>query len=150
MDGPLLLAVHLPLFINGISQHVEHPAQGPLPYGHRDRAASGSDLHAPGQALAGGQSDAAHRPISQVLKHLQHLRLPAVLHGERVADLGQAAVFKLNVHHRPQDLQHLPLISFHERDPFLYGLGEAAPRLYSPKSPPLRTESEPRRRQRSL
>ena len=131
VDRPALFAGSRALVVDGSTQHVEHPAQGPLPHRHFDGPAGGGHRHTAGEALAGGQGDAAHRAIPQMFQHLQHLGFPAVVHGKRVVDLGQLAVFKLNVHHRSQNLQHLPLLSFHERDPFLYVSRGIAPRFIS-------------------
>ena len=67
VDGPLLLAIGRALVVDGVAQHVEHPAQGPLPHRHADGPAGGGDSHAAGKALAGGQGDAAHRAVAQML-----------------------------------------------------------------------------------
>ena len=86
--------------VDGLAQHVEHPAQRLLPYRDLDGLAGGGYLHAPGQTLAARQHDAADDPFAHVLGYLHHAGLPVQLHGQRFLDLRQMSGFKLHIYHR--------------------------------------------------
>ena len=49
--------------VDGLPQHVEHPAQGLFAHRHGDGLSRGGDLHPPGHALAAGQHDAPHHVV---------------------------------------------------------------------------------------
>lgn len=58
------------LAVNGLAQHVEHPAQCRVPHRDADARTQCLHSHASGQALAGAQQDTAHRIVADMLGHL--------------------------------------------------------------------------------
>ena len=90
--------------VNGLTQHVEHAAQGGLPHGHLNGVAGDVYRQPAGQPLAGGEHDAAHRAPAHVLGHLHHPQSAVKLYGELLPQLGQLALCDLYVHYRAGDL----------------------------------------------
>ena len=86
--------------VDGLAQHVEHPAQRLLSYRDLNGLAGSGYLHAPGQTLAARQHDAADDPLAHVLGYLHHAGLAVQLHGQRFLDLRQMSGFKLHIYHR--------------------------------------------------
>ena len=111
MDGPGLLGLHRALAVDGLAQDVEHPAQHALAHRDGDGGAGGGDLHAPAQALAGGEHDAAHRVAAHVLGHLHHLASAVQLHLQGLLDLRQAAGAKATSTTGPMTCTMVPLFS---------------------------------------
>ena len=86
--------------VDGLAQDVEHPAKGRLPHRDLDGLAGGGDLHAPGQALAARQHDAADRIAAHMLGNLHDPALAVQLHSQGLLDPGQVSGFKRHIHHR--------------------------------------------------
>ena len=104
VNGPLFLAGSRPFIVNGVSQHVKHAAQRPLAHRHLDGTACRRHRHSPSQALAGGQGDAPHCLVPQMLEHFQHLGFPVVIHREGIVNFRQFPFAELYIHHRSQNL----------------------------------------------
>ena len=71
VDRPALgVAGQRLLAVNGLTQHVKHPAQRRVPHGDADARTQCLHSHTSGQALAGAQQDTAHRIVADMLGHL--------------------------------------------------------------------------------
>ena len=88
------------------AQHVEDAPQHRLTDRGRDRAAGVRHRLAAAQPVGGVHRHAAHLVVAEVLLHLQHQRLSAVLrlHLQGVVDLRQLAGRELGVDDRAHDL----------------------------------------------
>ena len=113
VDGPVLLGGYCSLAVDGIPQHIEHPAQHALPHRDGDGPAPGLHLHAPADPLAGGEHEAADGVPADVLGHLHDTLLTAHLQPQGVLDGGHLIPGELDVHHRSLDLCHRPFIFLH-------------------------------------
>ena len=109
VDGQTVPGDVLPA-VDGLPQDVEHPPQGLLAHGHRQRSSQGPDLHAPGQALGGVQQDAPDHMVSHMLRRLHDQALAVVVRLQGVLEPGQVAVRKADVHHRPHDLYDFSIV----------------------------------------
>ena len=97
---------HRTLAVDGLAQHVEHPSQGGLAYGHLNGAARDIHRQAPGQPFAGGEHDAAYHAPAHMLGHLHHPHGPIDLNREFLPELGQLALGNLHVYNRAGDLHN--------------------------------------------
>ena len=111
--GNAMSSYTAPLAVDGIPQHIEHPAQHALPHRDGDGSAPGLHLHAPADPLAGGEHKAADGVPADVLGHLHNTLLTAHLQPQGVLDGGHLIPGELDVHHRSLDLCHRPFIFLH-------------------------------------
>ena len=106
VNGPLFRCVYITLFVDRLTEHVEHASKGRFTDRRFDRAAGGQHLIAAADALARGEHDAAHGVAADVLCDLHHARLSVRCNGKRFIYLRQAAAVKSNVHNRTCYLYH--------------------------------------------
>ena len=127
VDGPGLAGPDRPLLIDGLSQDVEHPAQYALAHGNGDGRSGGRDLHAPAQALAGREHDAAHGISPHMLGHFHHLAFSSQLYLQGFLELRERAVRKGHIHHRSHDLYDGSFVLTHDiASPFGRFLSDSA------------------------
>jgi len=104
VDGPVFRGVDRALVVDGLPEHVEHPAQGGLPDRDRDGGSGIIGHHAPAQTIRGVHGDTADHTAAQVLLHLQHQPVPVPGDLDRVIDIGELLGRELHIHHVPHDL----------------------------------------------
>ena len=105
VDRVAAIAFHGALAVDRLADDVEEPAERRLADRHGDRPAGGDRLHPAAQAVGRGHRDRAHPVVSEVLLHLgDHFAAVLALDDERVVDLGEVALFELDVEDRADDL----------------------------------------------
>src|SRR2546425_1991261 len=117
MDRIRLLGVDRRTLVHRLTDDVEDAAERLLADGHRNGAAGVGHSRAPGAAVGGGHGGRAHLALAQLLGNLEHelLRIGEDVlvldarHLERVVDRGQFTRLELDVDHRADDLDDLPL-----------------------------------------
>ena len=97
---PGAFRLHGALAVDGVAGDVEHAAKGLLTHGHGDGAAGVKGLHAPGDAVGGGQGDAPDVSPADLLHHLQGHLPSRQAHLDGVIQLRQISVGEMHVHHR--------------------------------------------------
>ena len=148
VNGPLFGGIHRALFVNGFSQHIEHPAQGGFPYRGLDGVAGGHDLIATAQTFAGGKQDAAHGAVSDFPGDFHHTALTVLFHDQLLVDLRQAALGELYIHHGTQHLRDHTFV-FHSSLSFLYDHPVPRPEITVQRPPSHRPSRPPSHRRRS-
>ena len=106
VDGPLFRCVYITLFVDRLTEHVEHASKGRFTDRRLNGVAGGQHLVAAADALTRGEHDAAHGVAADVLCDLHHARLSVRCNGECFIYLRQAAAVKSNVHNRTCYLYH--------------------------------------------
>ena len=106
VDGPLFRCVYIALFVDRLTEHVEHASKGRFTDRRLNRVTGGQHLVAAADALTRGEHDAAHGVAADVLCDLHHARLSVRCNGECFIYLRQAAAVKSNVHNRTCYLYH--------------------------------------------
>src|SRR5262249_27547309 len=103
--------------VHWLTDDVEDSAQRFLAHRNQNRATGIDDRHTASEAIGGRHGDRTHLAFTEMLGDLEHelLRVGADVfildsgHLERVIDCGQLAGLELDVDHRTDDLDDLPL-----------------------------------------
>ena len=83
VDGPLFRCVYIALFVDRLTEHVEHASKGRFTDRCFNRVTVGQHLVAAADALTWGEYDAAHGVAADVLCDLHHARLSVRCNGKR-------------------------------------------------------------------
>ena len=104
VNGPAFRACgHGRAAVDGIAQHIEHPAQHIAAHRHADALTVRCHFHAARQIFRGRQHDAAHRVVPHLLRHFHHAALAVDADGQRFPDMRQLSFLKFHVHDRARN-----------------------------------------------
>jgi hypothetical protein len=99
------VALHLAFAVDRLADDIEEAAEGRFADRDGDRSARCDRFHPPAKAVGGRHRDGPDPVVPQVLLNLgDHIGAVLALHDERVVDLGQVALFELDVQDRADDL----------------------------------------------
>src|SRR5256714_1554033 len=136
VDGPARDAFRRGLGVDGLADHVEHPAQRLDADRHRDGRPGRDHLVATPEPVCRIHGDAAHDVVADGALDLEHDRSTvADLHPQGLEQLRLVAGRKLDIHHGADDLADLALTSLalrsRHRFPLLTSQRRAWPRRRS-------------------
>ena len=112
VDRPLFLRFDRSLFVDGLTQHIEHSSQRRFTDRRFDGAAGGQHLVAAADSFTRGEHNAAHRVTADMLCDLHHAHLPVRCSRQSLVDLRQTAALKGNIYDRAGHL-HYGTFAFH-------------------------------------
>ncbi len=115
MDRQAFFGVHGALAVDGLAHDVEHAPERRLAHGHRDGGAGVYGLAAAGDAVGGGERDAADVAAADLLYDLHDDLALRQAHLHRVVQLRELPLGEVNVHHRADHA--FDNCFFHTRNP---------------------------------